>query len=292
MPSEASDAPATRPTGSPDPTDASDDRLVTPTGDEPWVFLDGARTFDPLIADPRWPTMNASYRWVSNDPYLQAYEAVNIGGTIALARGPVVVNDTAIETEFSVGAGTFSVFNPHSSSQDLIATDFVGTGHLAVRRGRWSGLLRYWHLSGHVGDEFLIDPRYEGATRVNFKHETFQLLGSFDIGHGLRVYAGPTYRFSYVPEGLGDFQVQYGLEYVSDYKLASLARPTLAVDVQHLEGLDWQPDLSLRTGLTFDRGRRGPQMQILGEFYNGRNPNGQFYEDDVLFTGIGIYLRW
>lgn len=270
---------------------SADSPVVSLTGEESWEFLTGGRTFERLTADQRWPVFSASYRFQSNAEYLYEYEAVSIGDTVALARGPVELDHRVFEMELGVQGAVFAAFNPHSPSQDLINADYVASGYVAARRGRVSGMLRLWHLSGHVGDEFLLSDLYPNNERRNFRFEAAQLLGSYDFPRGVRIYGGPTYMIEVEPADFPSWQIQYGLEFKPDYRLADMARPIVAADVRMLGGLGYDPDLSLRGGLSFDRGRRGPAFQVLGEFYIGRDPNGQFYDDRVLFTGIGLHLQ-
>ena len=266
------------------------DMIVYPDAGDSWQYFTGARTFGPLIADPRWPGFLTTYRFQSGGQYLNDYEAVNLGDTIAIARGPSKFFGTVFETEFGVMGGTFSVFDP-GHMQDLFALDYVGSAYGAVRRGRFSALARYWHLSSHVGDEFLLSDNYGGATRGDLLLENLQALFSYDLDGGFRVYGGGTYRLDVAPDEYGSFQLQAGVEWESLHKYGA-ARPFAAADGQGLSGYDYDPSVSVRGGLSFDEGLRGPSFRVTGEFFTGRDPNGQFFTDHVLYTGLGFTFRF
>jgi hypothetical protein len=160
-----------------------------------------------------------------------------------------------------------------------------------MRRGSAVGMLRLWHVSGHIGDEFIEEPSYGVDARTPYKFEAIQLLGSYDAPFGLRAYAGPSFLFGVNPEEFGDLILHVGVEWRGEMKLFNVARPIAGLDVQMVDGLDYQPDVSFRAGLRLDRGLPGPAMQIMGELYHGRDPNGELFSDRVSFAGIGIFIN-
>jgi hypothetical protein len=255
-----------------------------------WTYLTGGRTWQRPLADPRWPTFSASYRFQDNGRHLDSYEHLSAGDTVALARGPLDVGGRVLEVELAIQAGVFSVFDP-SFEQSLIIIDYTAGVYAAARSGRTSGILRVWHLSGHVGDEFLLEDRYEIDVRTPYKFEAVQVMGSYDLPCGFRAYGGPSVLFGVNPSDLGSLILHGGVEWRAHERLLGLARPVAGAEVQMLEGLDFNPDLSLRLGLSFDGGTRGPAFAVLGELYSGRDPNGELFSDRVSYAGVGIFLN-
>ena len=78
------------------------------------------------------------------------------------------------------------------------------------------------------------------------------------------------------------------------YKLpffGSAVRPVAAADLQNREENDWRADLSLRGGIQFENPvARSQQVQLLLEYFNGRSPNGQFYDRSVEYIGLGMHV--
>ena len=256
-----------------------------------WRYLAPARTFEALTADPRWPAFTAFYRFQSGGRFLDEYEAISFGDSIALARGPIELFGRDLEFETGVQGAVFAAFNPHSPSQDLINADYAAGAFASLRDGPWSAMFRYWHISGHVGDEFLLrDEIYPGATRVNFKFDSFQLLVSRDLPGGLRAYGGPAL-MNAEPSAYTDFLFQAGLEWHPSVRLLGRARPVVAADVKTFGESELKPDLSVRAGFSIDAARRSPALQLLGEAYVGRDPNGQFFDDNIVYYGVGVQIR-
>ncbi len=255
-----------------------------------WTFLTGGRTWQRPLADIRWPTFSASYRFQDNGRHLDSYEHLSAGDTIALARGPIDVGERTSELELALQGALFSVFDP-SHEQSLIIIDYVAGAYAALRSGRATGMVRFWHVSGHVGDEFLLDDRYGIDARTPYKFEALQFQGSYDLPAGFRIYGGPSALFGVNPSDFGNLMVHAGLEWRAQDRLWEVARPVAGLEVQMVEGLDFKPDLSIRTGLSFDRGIRGAAFQVLGELYTGRDPNGELFTDRVSYAGIGLFIN-
>ena len=255
------------------------------------AVLTGARTFVRPIADPRWPSFSAGLRWQNNARVLDVYEQVSLGDTIAFSRGPVDLFGREFELEFAIQGAVFATFDPNFE-QSLINVDFVPGIYAALRRGRASGLLRLWHFSAHIGDEFLLEDRYNVDDRLPFSHEVVQILGSYDLPAGFRVYGGPSGIFNQSQENYGDLQIQAGLEWRSAERYFDLIRPVAAADLKSYDDVDFTPDLSVRAGVAFDTDPRGQGWHLMGEFYSGRDPNGEFYVDRVSYAGFGAWFQF
>jgi hypothetical protein len=159
-------------------------------------------------------------------------------------------------------------------------------------------MARIYHRSSHVGDEYLTND--SGVVREDFAFERADVYASYDFAGdaydnaaGLaRVYAGfgvtlqrPT------PEEWGRTRAQWGGEVRSPRLLIDAFRPVAAFDVTHQEGTDFAPDLSVRFGLQAEHpSLEGRTVRLLLEYYNGKEPNGQFYEDHVQIFGVGFFF--
>lgn len=243
--------------------------------------------FDPLLADPRWPHFSASYRYFRDDPDVEHAGAVGFGDTFSLYR------DQAFGGRWEVGfqAGVFALFDLDSESKDLLNADYWVGIPLSFRKGDFSATTRIYHQSSHLGDEFLLRGTTDQTDRVNLSYEAVDLLLSYDIDETLRVYGGGGYLFHREPEDLDPWVAQTGVEYVHDRSWAGVMRPVAALDVQVREESGWSPDFAGRAGVQIENPRLiSETVQITAEYYNGRNPNGQFYDRDLEYIGLGIHV--
>ncbi len=131
------------------------------------------------------------------------------------------------------------------------------------------------------------------SRRINVSYEAVEGLASYDIGEEFRVYGGVSYLFDQDPSDLKPWGTQAGLEYESSETFANgQLRPIAAADLKFREESDWEMDLSLRAGVQLESTFLGPRrIRLLAEYYNGSNPNGQFYSRDLEYIGFGINVQ-
>lgn len=249
-------------------------------------LLPGDTIFQPLIADPRWPHFAASYQRYVRDPALRDVAAVSFGETFALLR------EKYWESwwELGIQAGVFAIFDLDARSKDLTNADYFVALPFSVRHGRFSALLRVFHQSSHLGDEFLLRTKTQ---RLNLSYEGIDAKGSWELARWLRVYGGAGYLFDTDPVDLDRWSLQYGAEITSPWPHPSAGwRPIAAVDVQHREENAWSSDLSLRTGVEIDGVLTSRKMQLLFEYFLGRSPNGQFFRQKIEYFGVGMHFHF
>ena len=250
-----------------------------------YEIFPGNEMFEPLIADPRWPRFSGSYQAYLEDDELGGVAAVSFGETFPLVRSP---EHAWGEWEIAFQAGVFSVFDLESASSDLVNSDFLVGLSASHHFGDLTTMLRVFHQSSHLGDEFLLSNQVD---RVNLSFEVLDLLLSFEPWRWLRLYAGGgllLHREPRLDRGL----LQSGVELTSPVAyVGGYLRPVAALDVQDREENNWKADLSVRAGVQIEHpALENRRLQILGEFYDGRSPNGQFLERSIRTVGVGLFL--
>lgn len=250
-------------------------------------WLPNGTLFRPLIADPRWPHFAASYQRYVGDRQLENVASVTFGETFTLWRQTL---GAATAWEFGVQAGVFALFDLDAESKDLVNADYFVALPVSFRHQGFSSLVRVFHQSSHLGDEFLLRTKTE---RVNLSVEGVDLKLSYEFGDPFRVYAGGGYLFGRDPASLDPWSLQYGAEFISPWPSRDKHwRPILAADVQHREENDWAADLSLRGGIQIDGVLASRNLQLLLEYFRGHSPNGQFYKDRIEYFGLGAHFHF
>jgi hypothetical protein len=252
-----------------------------------FVFLSRREMlFRPLLADPRWPHFSVAYQYYINDPALKDVGAASFGETFPILRGDL----PAGQWELSLQAGVFTIFNLDAASKDLTNADYFVGIPLVYRLGGFSVLTRVFHQSSHLGDEFLL--QNTSVKRVNLSYEEFDTVLSQEFGRWLRVYGGAGYLFDADPSNLEPWSTQVGAELESPWTfLGEVVRPLAAVDVQNHEDTNWDTDVSVRAGVQLESPRfKSTKLQLLGEYYDGNSPNGQFFERTIQYVGFGAHI--
>lgn len=268
----------------PAPASGSEGRETSSTEDGYDFFLLD-EMFDPLLADPRWPRFSASHLWFLDDDELERVGSANFGETFVLVRSP---RQDWGRWEVGFQAGVFSVFDLEASSADLVNSDFLAGLTFTHHAGDFTTLVRIYHQSSHLGDEYLLRNRVD---RVNLSFEVLDLLVAFEPAQWVRIYGGGgviVHREPALERGI----LQTGIELSMPEALAGgYLRPVASSDLQFREESDWKIDASVRAGVQLEHPfLRRSKLRILAEFYSGRSPNGQFYDRRIKTIGLGIHL--
>lgn len=242
--------------------------------------------FEPLLADPRWPQFSASIQFYSGDTELDTVAATNFGATIPVYGWEAL----GWQWQLGVQGGVFSIFDLDTDSFDLINADYLGAVPLQIRRGDFSSQFRFFHQSSHLGDEFLLRNRVE---RINLSYEAIDALLSYNLFDAVRVYGGGGGIVHSDPD-LDPLFAHAGVEVTSpDPILGNSLFPVAAFDFQSAEELDWDQNYSVRAGLELrTEVLEERRLQLLFEYFNGRSPNGQFFERELEYFGTGLHFHF
>jgi hypothetical protein len=272
-----------------------------PAGEQTgYVPLPRGDVFCPLIADPKATRSFASLLRHESGPGLADPEldiaSVGIGDAFGLGRWNGGRPGDGVQ--FSLTAGVFAQFDLSTDSYDMLNADYVVGLPLTMRRGWFSTRLRLYHQSSHLGDEYLLREPPDRQDRENLTFEALEWILSAD-GGPLRLYGGGEMLFRREPEDLERYVAHGGVEFRPLSRILPLGslggfRFVAAGDVKSSEEQDWDPAISARVGLEYDRAGGGDatarRYGIFAEFYTGPSPYGQFFREKVRLMGLGIHF--
>lgn len=254
--------------------------------------------FAPLIADPRQPVNSVAVRWgdrvIGHD-----VAAISLGDDFPIFRW---LNVFRCEGDLQIGieAGIWSVFN-YSDSLDhgrgwceLINTDYLVGIPLTYALNSWSFRLRIYHISSHLGDEFLCNHSEFVNHRRNPSMEAIDFFSSYQASSHLRLYFGPGVVLHSDPSfNMKTLYVQYGAELrVFGSKLyyhRLYGTPFFAIHAENWQVRDWNFDVSMKLGYEISKLQGvGRKMRIYVEYHDGYSYEGQFFKKRTDYGGIGL----
>lgn len=262
-----------------------------PQGEE-LTPLPVTQLFESLRADPKEPRFFVSALKVSSEVKDTTIAAVGFGEDFGIVRHGL---DPAKGWQLGISAAVFAQFDLESESSDLMNADYVIGVPFTWRNENWSGRVRIYHQSSHLGDEYLISAEPE---RINLSFESLEVLLAHDFS-GMRFYGGAEYLFHREPADLAEGLVHVGLDWrgqTSAFSLSNLAAAhwVAGIDVKRWLQNDWSAQVSAKAGLEFSPLESGNKSlrhwSLLMEFFDGSSPYGQFYNDDLRYLGIAIQL--
>ncbi|MFN0065344.1 MAG: DUF1207 domain-containing protein [Chlamydiales bacterium] len=234
--------------------------------------------FQPLIADPRQVTNSAALRF--NDNVVGRHVGAPSFGNDFMFYRWLDVWKWRGDMDIGIQAGIFAVFDLDHPEACMVNTDFFVAFMMTYAVNRWSWRFRLWHLSSHLGDEFLIsNPGYD---RRNLSDEGVDLFASYMIGKSIRVYAGIGdifIRDSEFPEH--PFYAEWGCEIRSfgcrDRYNRLYVQPVFAMHFRTWENNSFAVDQTYVLGVEWSKLQGvGQKFRIMGEFHDGYSREGQF----------------
>ena len=247
--------------------------------------------FLPPIADPR--QVSYTLGWRAGDKVC-GHQCINValGDDFPIFRWLDVFWRGDIQ--IGIEAGIWSVFNmnPHPNYQigggtELVNTDFFAGIPITFATGRWSFRLRGYHISGHLGDEYMVD--HPGVVRVNPSIEAVDFYTSYQATDALRVYVGPgayvhsdpTYRWQ-------PMYINYGAEArfcgQKFYYHKLYGTFFLAMHWRNLQQLNWYFDGTYRAGYEFSKLQGiGRKFRLYVGYHHGYSLEGQFAKDKTSY---------
>jgi hypothetical protein len=272
-----------------------------PAGEQQgYVPLPRGDVFCPLVADPKAARSFASLLRHESGPGLRDTEldiaSVGIGDAFGLGRWNGGRPGDGIQ--LGLTAGVFAQFDLGTPSYDILNADYVVGLPLTIRRGWFSTRVRVYHQSSHLGDEYLLREPPDRQDRENLTFEALEWLISADAA-ALRIYGGGEMLFKREPEDLGRYVAHGGVEFRPLPRILPLGslggfRFVAAGDVKSSQEQDWDPAISARAGLEYDRAGGGDatarRYGVFAEFYTGPSPYGQFFREKVRLMGLGVHF--
>ncbi len=245
-------------------------------------FPQTTELFQPLIAAPRQAGYSIGYR--SGDEVCgNKCVAMSLGDDFPIYRWLDLFWNG--DLQISIDAGIWSVFNmdPHpdiAGGTELVNTDFYVGVPLTYASGKWSFRFRGYHISGHLGDEFLIN--HPGFHRVNPSIEGIDFYTSYQITDAVRLYVGPgVYVHSDPSYKWKPMYIEYGTEvrFLAHKFYCQRLYGTcfIALDWRNLEQLDWNFDGTYIAGYEFSKLQGiGRKLRFYIGFHHGYSLEGQF----------------
>lgn len=255
--------------------------------------------YRPMIADPRKLGYSAGYRFY-DDAISTHSVAISLGEILPLYRWEdLVIFDQRGDLQLGLMAATWVVFD-FSSFDDfgqIINADYEAGLHLSyLANDEWSYRFRLYHMSSHLGDEFI--QAHPQVTRLNPSFEAFDLFASYDLTDEIRFYGGLGYIFrsdsSFPLHPLyGDVGVELRLLGKEDTKHGLYRQPFFAMHFRHWEDRSWESDSTYLLGVEWAKlkgFKRRTRLYL--EYHDGFSLEGQFSKDPTSYLSINIGIGY
>jgi Protein of unknown function (DUF1207) len=256
--------------------------------------------FQPLVADPRDPSINiVAYRF--GDRVIgRTCAAVTVAEDFPIYRWKDVFKWSG-DLQIDIQGAVFAVFNycnlPKTKSGDfseLVNADYMFCIPITYAFDKWSFRTRIYHISSHLGDEFICNNPEYVYLRVNPSYEAIDSFFSYQFSQSLRFYGGPgVIVHSDKTFKMKPLYVQYGVEVrLLGQKMLNqglYGTPYLACHVDNYQQHHWNMDLTICMGYEFSKLQGvGRRARVFLEYHQGYSWEGQFFNERTRYGEIGF----
>jgi hypothetical protein len=253
-------------------------------------FPEGPPIFRPFAADPRQITYSVGWRFNDNAIAKNVID-FSFGDILPIYRWCNIWYFNG-DLELDLEGAVWEVFAPFDQDCPMVNADYYVGFPVSYCFGDWAFRLRGYHISCHVGDEFLVNhPHFH---RKNPSTEYLDFYVSYQFTKDIRLYGGigwlclqdPSYR-------CGDWYAETGLELrlheigYNDYCDRMYGTPIFAmhfrfqsdykhhVDATYILGYEWGKFSGLRR-----------RFRLFLEYHDGYSWEGQFSKFPANYLSI------
>lgn len=168
---------------------------------------------------------------------------------------------------------------------DVTSVDFRGGLPLTYGYGPWRLKAGYYHLSSHLGDEFLLkNPNYP---RLNFARDVLLFGVSYYLNDDLRVYSEIGWAF--FTDVSEPWEVQFGVDYAPAAPTGGRGAPFFAINGHLREEVNYSGIMTVQAGWAWRSAQNGSLLRIGGHYSNGQSWQYSFYNHFEQQLGLGIW---
>jgi hypothetical protein len=172
---------------------------------------------------------------------------------------------------------------------DMRATDFRVGIPLTYGMGKWQFKFEVYHLSSHIGDEFLL--KNPDFVRLEYSRNALVFGASYFPTENIRLYAEMDWAF-YTFGATQPWQFQFGAEYSPIFNTGFRGSPFFAINGHLRQEVAFGGNVNVQVGWQWLSGANGARTRVGFQYFNGKNEMYQFYNDFVQELGIGIWYDY
>lgn len=254
-------------------------------------FLPRGHLFEPILLDPLEAQTYGSVlplyltngeRYVGSIvPFAFGFNKPFYRRTTAPGRSEEIVLDLASFTQFEVYFDQIARYQ----RRQIVNNDYKVSIQYNLRRGDNNYRFRVYHLSSHLGDDYIYRNRITAPSTNSVNYEQLDAMYSRTI-RDWRVYGGLGITLR-KPEERKPLSAQFGAFYKKPSQQA--ARLVGGVDVKFFQETEFRP--GVHAGLGVEVGRTANNLTFLAETYSGFRPYSQYENQTIFWLGVGVYLN-
>lgn len=247
-----------------------------------WEYLPKDTLYPFYLADTKQSRMAGQWIEATNDSTLLD---ATLGGRFGILR---YVNSTqgpfrrGVQLDFE---GSAQVRLDMTNEHDVRAVDFRAGIPLSFSFGRLQTRVGYYHISSHLGDEFLI--KNPGYDRKNYVRDVLLLGAAYWLNDSARVYGEATWAFySDLSE---PWEFIFGIEDAPRRPTGLRGAPFYAINGRLREEVNFSGAITAQAGWAWRSSYDTGLLRVGLHYFNGLSNQFSFYQDHEQMVGFGLW---
>ncbi|GIX05215.1 MAG: hypothetical protein KatS3mg114_1084 [Planctomycetaceae bacterium] len=247
-----------------------------------WMLLPDGLMYRSYIAGPHEPRFSTAFLHQSGQ---EVYWDSSLGGRVGIVRYGTTSAFFPEGWQLDVEGAAFLRMLPQTE-RDVQAVDFRIGVPVTYRQGPLQAKFGYYHISSHLGDEFLL--KHPGYPRLNYSRDALVLGVGYFLWEAWRAYAELGWAVIDTSGGAKPWEIQTGVEYDPPWVTGWQGAPFAAVNVHLREEVNWGGSLNLWAGWQW-RGKQSSRVFRAGlQYFNGQSAQFSFFREHDQLVGGGI----
>jgi len=194
------------------------------------------------------------------------------------------------DLQLEIEGGVFAVFDLSDRLFPLINADYYGGIPLTFAKGNWAHRLRIYHVSSHLGDEYM--QANKKCKRKNKSFEAIDVSTDYQVNKNLRVYGVLGAIVSSDSEmSMKPLYLEYGCEargFRTDFKQL-FGQTFFAVHIRNYQDVGYALDTTCAFGYEWGKVHGiGRKIRLFAEYHHGFSPEGQFSRERTNYFGLRV----
>lgn len=254
-------------------------------------FLPKGHLFEPILLDPleaqTYGSILPGY-WTEGKKYAGSIVPFAFGFAKPFYRR---TTEAGRSEEWVLDLASFTQFEAYHDStagkarRRILNNDYKISIIYNLRRGDNTYRFRVYHLSSHLGDDYIFRNRITAPTPNSVNYELLDVTYSRTVNNW-RLYGGAGIVLRKTDERK-PLSAQLGAFYKRPSTKA--ARLVGGVDVKFWQQTDFRP--GIHGGVGIELGRTQNNLTFLLEGYSGFRPYSQYENEQTSWIGAGVYLN-
>lgn len=246
-----------------------------------WQVLPSSVIYKPYLASVKESRMAAHLMDLRNDGMM--FDGT-LGGRAGLFRYGNSADVLPQGFQFDVEASA-QVRLDIPEEVDVRSTDYRAGAQLTYGVTRHQFRLGYYHVSSHVGDEFLLKNR--GFRRLNYARDVLIFGYGFNVTPNLRLYGEAGWAFW--ADVADPWEFQFGIDFAPAYPTGFRGAPFVALNGHLREELNFGGHFTLQTGWAWRSDEDGHLFRMGLHYFNGQSNQYSFFAFHEEQIGFGIW---